>query len=478
MVLLDDINNIFLNNLDYNNINSHSSVKLRNIKNGISVSDAILYGFLYSKIDTTKNSVSAHIGSSNNSSFSRQAFDSKESNIQSSVYLSIFNDLSSLFYKISPSSIHNKRFIAVDGTNNNDIHQKIILNMGYFDISNGIPIGLSYCGSAERNREVKHLIQHIQNNPDLFKNTVIVGDRFYFTYDLMNFLVDNKIDFIIRAKGNATNLDKSIPLSNNVSNKDIILKLRNKVRLIHYSDTINKTVFDTRSKKSTNRKDNKTPCYDLEIENDCSIVTTLKSVTNYPDSKILDTYRSRWDIETYFKLIKKNFKCQTIPFDENQNKFDKMFLRILIISVIVEIIRTLLKNSDHDTLLIKKVNGKTVNCTKIINKSLMISGIFDFLLDKIIKGVLNQAHLDLYFKNYVKIIKNATQRTFPRASKRFNSKWYIKKYSNTTKIMRVIDAILNDTIDNLDKNLKIIANKTTIIRKSFRKYKADTTSEG
>ena len=78
---LSKISRIFKHYCDYKCINEISDVKLRNHKKGIQLSDAILYRLLYAKKNSTKDNVAAIINSNNNTSFARQSYDSKESNI-------------------------------------------------------------------------------------------------------------------------------------------------------------------------------------------------------------------------------------------------------------------------------------------------------------------------------------------------------------------------------------------------------------
>lgn len=59
----------------------------------IQLNDAILYRLLYSRKNSTKESVAALINHNNNTFFSRQSFESKENNIPLSVYNNILHSL-------------------------------------------------------------------------------------------------------------------------------------------------------------------------------------------------------------------------------------------------------------------------------------------------------------------------------------------------------------------------------------------------
>lgn len=77
----------------------------------------------------------------------------------------------------------------------------------------------------------------------------------------------------------------------------------------------------------------------------------------------------------------------------------------------------------------------------------------------IIKGELTPEILQIFYKNYIKIFTNKTNRHFTRTSKVPHSKWYVKGYSIYSQKTQIIEAINNDTINTLNKNLKVKARK-------------------
>lgn len=64
---------------------------------------------------------------------------------------------------INPN-INQINYIAVDGTNTNTINQNVSLSMGFFDITNKIPIALEYKGPKNRNKEVFNTIKYIKTH--------------------------------------------------------------------------------------------------------------------------------------------------------------------------------------------------------------------------------------------------------------------------------------------------------------------------
>jgi len=97
-------------------------------------------------------------------------------------------NISDLSYDFIKNTNSNKQiYIAIDRTNINDIKQNVVLNMGYYDITNNYILDLSYCGSENRNKEVTQTMKYIENNISDFKNTILVCDRFYCSYNFSSF---------------------------------------------------------------------------------------------------------------------------------------------------------------------------------------------------------------------------------------------------------------------------------------------------
>ena len=113
MEYLKELNNIFRNTINYKSFNN-DKIRVRDYKNGISLQHAIYYSFMYSKLGATKYTAVSQINSTNGTSFTRQAFDSKNKNIP----LSNFTQLHSMILKFANSvcreSENNKILLAVD----------------------------------------------------------------------------------------------------------------------------------------------------------------------------------------------------------------------------------------------------------------------------------------------------------------------------------------------------------------------------
>lgn len=463
-----DLNNIIGDKINYKNINNYGTIKLRNNPQGLSIVDTLYYKFLYSKLETTKQNIVASICFDNmlndKPHVTRGSFESKENNISTDFYLSLFEDITK-YYNKNCISKEKKEFIymAVDGSSSNDKNQNVMLNMGYYDIFNKIPIDLTNNGTENRNKEVSELIKQIKKNPEEFKDTVIIGDRLYFTYELMNFLVRNGIHFIIRAKGNAINLDKNKPLKKNIKDHNII-ELRDEIRIIHCKKKFNKVFFDKKCKKDKTKK------YYLEVTNDCVLITNLFDTIKYPDTKILNLYKQRWEIEIYFKYIKSNFKFQHMK-EKDKEKYYRIYLCEVIMTYIVRIIEYfyLLSKNIKEEKKSKKHNNKIIACSVRINNSLLTTGVFNKILYDILNSSFTIKKVNAFCIAYIHVIKNELDRHYPRVSNEPFSKWYVKGYSNGAEMIKIINAIIERKVESLNKNLKLKASKIKIIKTEIMK---------
>lgn len=433
--LTDSINKIFSSMITHKYINTINDIQLRKIKNGITLNDIILYKLYYTQINMTKECIVSSINFINNTVFKRQAYNAKENNISTTFYNELLLSIISLYNTISGRS--NEKLIAIDGTYSNDNKHNELMNLGFYNISEKIPIDIKCYGKEGKNNEIKYAKQYIIENIDKFDGAILVVDRAYYSYEFINFLLDKKLLFIIRAKGNAIKIDNNI--TDNKNKNELIKNIRNNVRIVRCKKSYDRTVFSGLTKRKT------TKCI-LNIKNDCNIVTNLFINDGYVDEKILNMYRSRWDIEVFFKYIKTNLKFQNNKINNDDN-FTKTYLCDLIMIYLIKIIK----------VNYLKINKKDINKTKI-NETNLMKGIYKIeLLKSIVNGKLSKGILDKFCKTYIIEIKNKEGRSFPRESKTPFTKWYIKGYSEKTKFAKILDAILNDKINELNKNLKTFA---------------------
>ena len=451
MSIIKDIADTFKNCCNYKTINGLSDIKLRNKINGIKLTDVIYYRFMYTNKSTTKQEIVSNVNNINDSNFTRQAFDSKDINISVKFYEHLFNQIKMLYGKVSSPNkddtiLANNTILSIDGTYNTCLDRKPMLNLGIFNVSQDIPVDISYSGNQNRNKEVKAFLSYVKNNINEFKNVIFVADRAYFKYDLLKFLIDNNLKFVIRVKGSGNNLNSKHKIKKYSMKYDTIKEVRKYTRIIKCKKTYEKTVNACKSKKFIKK-------IKIKIKNDCILVTNLNN--KYSNKIILDIYKSRWDVEVFFKHIKYNFKFQNLN-EKNINQHKKMYFCELILMYIVRLIENYyLKNN-------KNKNNKDSQYINKINRSNLIKGIFNSLLYDIINNSVNNEKSYNSINRYIIINKNKIGRSFPRSSKTPFTKWYIKGYSEMTKYAKIVDAIKNNTVDKLNKNLKTLAKRIKI----------------
>jgi hypothetical protein len=447
--LADDINELFK---DSNNIikNILLKKKIKTRQNKISFIDALCYIFNYSFIDNSKQSVVSSYNFENNKNANRSNYYKKELKIPISFYNDIFIKIKKLLDKYLNKNINPFNVISVDGTYNNTnlLNNKKLetsLNMGYYDATNKIPIDLEFKGIECKNKEISSFIDYIKKNNFDIDNLILVFDRAYFSYEFIDLLIKNKLNFVIRAKNNSICIKDEKQISNKFTDKNI--------RFIKYS---NKNITIQKDKNNN----------DVKIEETiiCNIVTNL-NIDKYDDKLIKEIYLMRWDVEVFFKLLKSNFKFADLK-EHNKNtieQYKKKYLIILINIYLVRIIELTFEkyNKKKHKFNSNKKNKNIYNIKN--NNTLMIEGLKK-IINPIIKSDVNQILLKNYCDCYIKKTNTIKEKSNPRVSKIPHTKWYVKSYSNYYQYVRIIDALKENNLDKLNKNLKLLANNTKIIK--------------
>ena len=465
--LLDDLH-IFSNQLNklffninqsiYNIIFKINKIKSRN--NKLKFTDVVSYLFNYTFINSTKNDVVSNLNYDNNLNVHYSNYQKKESKIPLIFYHDLFNNIQSLFYtnysdtKYLNNSIDNKKnIVCVDGTYNNttisnDGNLESSLNMGYFDFNNKIPVNIKFKGVENKNKEIKSFIHDIENKNINTNDVVFVFDRAYFSYDLINYLDKNNYNYVIRVKKSSLYLKKD----NNKINK-IKKQINNKnVRFVNYE---HKYIFEKINKNNIKIK--------LEKTTKCDLITNL-NINDYDDIMIKNIYKNRWSIEVFFKILKLNFKFTNMNYHNVNSKtqYEKQYFIILIQYYIIRIIENIYLKNLND---LNKHKFNKNNKNKYVmkhNKSLMIKGLKK-IINNIINANINKYLLYQYSNNFISKINIQIDVYKERKCKNPGYKWYIKSYAEYYKYNKIIDAILKNKIDDLDKNLKLLASELKII---------------
>jgi IS4 transposase len=191
--------------------------------------------------------------------------------------------------------------------------------MGFYDITNDIPLELNIEGIKNKNNSL-FLLKNYLNKSKIPLNSILVLDRAYCSYEFIDFLIKTKYKFIIRFRNNCKNFNK-IQNLNNIR----ILKYNDEVKNIIPYDKY-KNYIDKKKEKEIKKNKKEKKSKNIQLPNDdkynivfknaevimkyeYTLLTNLNS-NDYNDEKIKELYKQRWSIEIFFKLLKYNFKFE------------------------------------------------------------------------------------------------------------------------------------------------------------------------
>ena len=386
----------FLNNIGSDfSIQNKKLSKNRNKK--LTIQDVFLFSLLYTQLHTTQESISNKINCNkikrnmcnyNTKFFYATSITSKLDNINIDVFKNIYNHMNEYY-----ENTFNKHssFLAVDGVYNNTniLHNNNLetnMNLCIYDVKNNYPIDIIFSDVGKKNNEIKILTQQIENNLNYFNNKCLICDRAYFSYALFEYLHKNNIKYIIRVKQNISN--KTIEKYDNMRI----------VKRAHVSKQYEKIIIATNLLK-----------------------------TEYSDNSILKLYGKRWNIEEYFKHLKKNNKFQNITLHTKERLF-KHYYSIEIINKIKHILLELYKyKTNYKEKTITNKNGEKLKTH--INENIVMDVLYDEFLYDIVYGTFDEKALCIFI-NSIKINKNIINVHNERISKTPFTKWYIKGYHN------------------------------------------------
>lgn len=408
------------------------------IFNGISVLNAFIYRLQYTFLNTTKLSITSDLNFCNKVSFSRQAYDAKENNIPLNVYSNICDDLRNYYDQHFNKSI--LKLIGVDGTYNRDSKYREQLNMGVYDISNSIPIELKSFGNNNKNKEVQSIMNIISDEPSKFESVILVADRAYHVYKFLRSLEEKGIKYIIRSRGKSSFLDNTKYYKYHPNCQDIMF-LKDKVRIIKCESEYIKTIFARKDNIKHKRNINKVTKTTLTVKNDCILITNLLDAQKYDDNTCLNMYRSRWDIEVFFRFIKNDYKFSFLT-EDNTKSNQKSYYCMMIIELLLKLICKI--------YIVKHKNFTNIK----INRSNLIKGLRVHILNDIVNNFLTNETFLQFCKSYIKFNRVIKDRSYPRISKKPFSKWYVKNYSINAELKKIIKSIKNDDTKELNKNQK------------------------
>jgi len=436
--------------------------------------DVLLNKFFYSVPENTKVSIVSSYNFENDTSISRGSFSYRNNQIPLAYYNDLYKSVNQLYKKLMNIDDKKPFIMAADGSfnNTNSKNKKDVLetslNMCYYDVTNNLPIEINIEGEKNKNNEL-HIFKKYIKKSNIPKNSIIVLDRAYCSYDFIDFLIKKELKFIIRFRNNCKNFDK--------------IKNINEVRILkYYDEMINNIPYDKYIKyiEKTNKKENgkhklinvknnkevditnikKFKKADIKIKYEYTLLTNLK-IDTHNDQNIKDLYKQRWDIEVFFKLLKYNFKFETLKehnSNNNTDEYKKLYMVNLIVIYLSKIIeKTYFYNNEVKKDIIKKEKNKLVKYVYRANKSNSIKGVYK-IIGNIIKGKLKENELKSVCNSYMTYSYIKLGEHKERKAKTPFLKWYVKGHSNRSLLYKLLEAYLTNDQSKLNKNHKVLFN--------------------
>lgn len=412
----------------------NNNIKTNIRKSKITINDCIFYRFKYTfaDISNTFESITSFINFNNlennkkHKRFTRIAIYKKEKILPLELYKIMFNKTIKFYYN---NFKDNDIIIAIDGvySNTNILHNGTIetsMSLGFYDNINNIPLDIHFTGVGKKNNECLSLMNYISTNIEQFKDKIIICDRAYYCYKFFNFLIENNIKFIIRLRDAA---GETIPNKYAKHYKDFMrIKDNKNVRIVVKKFKTAKLAVNDSNSSNT-----------IEKETIIKLITNLNNLDHYNDDKILELYKSRWNIEEFYKQLKHNFKFQYLSEHKEEN-YKKNIYASLTTTVIKQILLKCYENITEfkNKTITSKHKDSKIKIKKSINENLILTGIKDVLLRDIVYKKLNNDTILNFLNSYIVVHISEEDRHFKRQSKRPFTKWYVKQYHDIYKIKK------------------------------------------
>ena len=388
------------------------------------------------------------------------------------IFIGLTNDNYSQLYDEN----NELKIIGIDGTTTNSINEsklRTTLNLIIYDCNNLVPVDIctnygdyfknNKNNDSNKNHEITMLKEYI-NNHDC-KNYILTLDRLYSAYTVLNFLEERNIKYIIRCKSNLVMLNADFCPDDYPSENFAFYKNKD-FRIL-------RRLYDTTMEVGSKREKRRT----LDIKSEYIIATNVSSTIS--DDKIFDMYKLRWNAETFIGAIKSNTNFG-LSRSSSDDRIEKTKYIDLLIATLNRIFVTVLGYNDYiinigtpkyepkiNKRKLPKIDKRFNKNKKIIdeykqtedvsvkiNFSKMIRGFYDTVVDKLVVGELTSELLTDYSHTSLNVTKNGKNRRFKRESILPYTKWYVKKYNKMKENYKIVTAILDNKIDELNKNLK------------------------
>src|SRR3989338_2273481 len=258
--------------------------------------------------------------------------------------------------------------------------------------------------NSNKNNEIELFKLFLTKNDN--KNTIYLMDKAYSSYVFIKYLIDNDIKFIIRLKDNYKILGDTEPISKESKQLIKYIKNNSNIKIINRKlETTQKITLGTNKHKIIN------------INVEYHLITNLGNCGDYSDDLIISLYSRRWDIESYFGILKCSFKYEVFHLKDNEeiekikHNFEKLDMRF--------------KKNKFKYAEFKKC--KTYDANVNVNFSDFCKTFFSDALIHLIDGKLNNDLINTLNKKII-IKKDRKFRSFERKSIISFTKWYVKMY--------------------------------------------------
>jgi len=353
-------------NISNNISNSIDNITKLNTKNlyekKTSVNDGLVFHLKNAIFNSTHEKTTSYLNINKQSNISRQAYENR-SLLYGHNELKIIND--NLFINNLNKNTDKESINFIDGTNIN-IYDKQnkngYRNINILGLTNNNNNSFLFTNQLEgvNKSEIKLFYNLIDLNT-FEKNEIIVVDRCYFSNKFVNTCNKKDIKFIARIKLNSTALHKFNDYLNNKNKKfnynpfDYNCKYHNKnIRIITF--------------KSNN-----------DYIHLASNIKNKKKNIDYFKNK----YGNRWNVEIFFKHIKKNSSIDKIT-SHKLKTIDNIILSSSINQIIIDRILSVYNELNDDE-----------------NKKINISNFYDLYADKLIYKIINKKILENEFINLI-----------------------------------------------------------------------------
>ena len=496
---INKINNFFKYTLP-EIYNIHKGNKVRH--NKLTIQDIIKYLAFYCDKNSTKTTSSQKA----NSKIDRTCYDKKIDNIPVDFFKIFFYKIKILFNEIinDPKIKTIQKMIgnniqtiydnngdeynisSVDGTCYDTIRDdKLFTNMDVhiidnktqtqqYILSNDSEIRTFWNNknnNSNKNNEIELFKLFLTKNDN--KNTIYLMDKAYSSYVFIKYLIDNDIKFIIRLKDNYKILGDTEPISKESKQLIKYIKNNSNIKIINRKlETTQKITLGTNKHKIIN------------INVEYHLITNLGNCNDYSDDLIISLYSRRWDIESYFGILKCSFKYEVFHLKDNEEiekikHINSSIIILIKLLILVSLANDYEKNIEklNPTVKIRsnfekldmrfKKNKfkyaefkkcKTYDANVNVNFSDFCKTFFSDALIHLIDGKLNNDLINTLNKKII-IKKDRKFRSFERKSIIPFTKWYVKMYHKFYETNKILNAIITDTVNNLHPNLKTKAKK-------------------